>query len=58
MTKNCDRCKWLEKYGIDFIKNYGQVNYYTVSKFLNISLINFKHDYIYKELREKLGNKN
>lgn len=57
MSKDCDRCKWVVKYGIDFLKNYGPVNYYSLSKFLNVNLKNIKYDYIYKELREKFESK-
>ena len=56
MTKNCDRCNWLQKYGIDFIKNYGKLDLYSLSKFLNIDIQLLKYDNNYKILRDKLNN--
>lgn len=44
---------WIKKYGIDFIKNYGELNIETLARFLNVKLEIFMYDSQYKDLRDK-----
>lgn len=42
-----NNAEWIEKYGIDFIVNYGSIDRNSIMKLLNIDINQF---YIYKNM--------
>ena len=48
--EKCYECWWLEKYGIDFLKNRGLVTKESLAEFLNIGLDTLEHNMNYKLL--------
>ena len=50
------KSNWIAKYGVDFLRNYGEVNRENMIKFLDIDAHTFDHNINYKDMREKLNN--